>query len=169
MALTITSRGRATLAWLLKTRDLWLAVGTGASTWPMPQPPPVADAAVGLVNPIGLVRLVAADFVRPVTTGGAFQTDDGSNWAYAAAGEDTAHLCLDFRLGPADLIDADALNGVREWQLVCDPELAPGVPPGQRVVPIANVVNFGRPLAIENTVPSYRAGVDEVRRYVITP
>jgi hypothetical protein len=169
MSLTITARGRATLATLVKRGDLWLAVGTGAANWPVPQPPAVQDASVGLVNPIGLVRLVAADFVQPVTTGEAFSTDDGSKWAYAAANVATAHLCLDFRLGPTDLMEADTVSGLREWQLLIDPTFARAIPPGQRVVPVADVTGFGLPLAIEHTVPMYRAGVDEVRRYVITP
>lgn len=169
MSLTITARGRATLAKLIKAGDLWLVVGKGGSGWPVPVPPAVDDAAIGLVDPVALVRLAAADFVQPVTDAEAFVTDDGQKWAYAAAGVSTAHLCLDFRLGPADLNDVDAASGLREWQLTVNPVFASAIPGGQRIVPMASVTSIGDPLAIEHSVPSYRTGVDEVRRYVITP
>jgi hypothetical protein len=167
MSLTIIQRGRQTLAGLIKRADLWLLVGTGASSWPVPQPPRVQDAAVGLVTPVALVRLVSSAYVQPTAGAPEFSTDDGQGWVYANAR--TPHLGLDFRLAPTDLTEVDVTTGLREVLLVADPVFVTPPAAGQRIVPIEAVASFGDPIAIEHTVPMYRTGVDEIRRYVVSP
>lgn len=137
----LTTSGRVAMAMALKDRELYLAWGIGDPAW---DSAPITEslAAEGLTDEAGRVPVTYSGYAVPDELG-IIEVPTGK---FSESATPTNHLYLRFDFGFAD----GAALTIREAGVFQDPEIEPGLPPGQRYFVPAEVVDPGTLLALEH-------------------
>jgi hypothetical protein len=153
--------GRVLLAKAVAARTIYIAWGRGVPAWDANPESEPADA-VALVDEIGRRLVTDIAFVRP-DPAGEIEMPGGERFSVAGAPTSWVRLRATF------LFEDARGETVREVGVFFDTQIAPGVPPGQRWVPRADVLDPGQLYTLERRAAEYRSGSVRTVEEIILP
>jgi len=142
--------GRTALAVATAARTIHIAWGRGDPAWdaaPVPEP----TDATALADEIGRRLVTDISFVKP-DPAGEIELPNGSR--YSVSSEPSTWLLLRATFGFGDAEGEQ----VREFGVFLDSRIDPAVPPGQRWVLAADVLDPGWLYTLERRTANYRSG-----------
>ena len=157
----LTRSGRVVIARSVKSRQIFLAWGTGNSEWG--NNPPTEDllSATGLVYEVGRRICESVEFCTPDAQGEIISTS--GHFSVSESPTNNLHFTVLF-----DFEDA-AGQEIREFGLFTDTVLQSGLPEGQKYFTPDLITDPGSLLVIERCAPIYRQAMTrEQENFVIT-
>ncbi len=166
----LVKSGRAAIASAIRSRPIFLALGTGKAAWDETIPA-IDTAQTALVNEVGRRLLKRSHFVVPNSTGdivvatGVNESGETDYERYAVSHTPTPHLHVEFQLDFADGAD----HAIRETGVFIDTELVAGLPEGQRYFLPEHIKCGGELLLADRfRVQNMSGDIRETFEYVIT-
>ena len=158
---TLTQSGRAGLAASVKDRDIYIGIGSGATSWDSSGAPAESTTATSLLNAVGYRVTSQKDFVV-ADAAGSISLPSGR---FEVSQTQTSQLYLRFTL---DFADA-ATETVRETAVFLDASPNSGLPAGQVFFAPSDMQTTGTLYLIEHVPAIIRTSATrETFEFVLT-
>lgn len=159
----LQQQGRIALAKAVAARAIHIAWGRGSPEWDSAPAPEPTDTAA-LVDEIGRRLVTEISFVRP-DAAGEIELPSGDRYSPSPGGAPTSWVLLRAAFGFADAKG----ETVREVGVFFDSVIDPAIPPGQRWVLAASVIEPGDLYTLERRHAEYRSGSVRAVEEIVLP